>query len=211
MTTVHRDPLVDAYLRRLDAAARDLPAGRRAELSAELEEHIEDALREAGARDEATVRNVLDRLGPPEEIAAAAGASGAPAPEAARAPAAPPTPPPAQPAREAGPGALEVAGMVALALNPVMPAFGFLIAAALVIASGAWSAGEKLVALLLPPLIFALGGFFVVALTANGFNHVLDDGGLGPFEVGALAAGNFFSGLIAALFLYSRLPRSPRT
>ena len=45
--------------------------------------------------------------------------------------------------------------MVALALNPVMPAFGFLIAAALVIASGAWSAGEKLVALLLPPLIFA--------------------------------------------------------
>ena len=81
MTTVHRDPLVDAYLRRLDAAARDLPAGRRAELSAELEEHIEDALREAGARDEATVRNVLDRLGPPEEIAAAAGASGAPAAE----------------------------------------------------------------------------------------------------------------------------------
>ena len=101
--------------------------------------------------------------------------------------------------------------MVALALNPVMPAFGFLIAAALVIASGAWSAGEKLVALLLPPLIFALGGFFVLALTANGFNHVLDDGGLGPIEVGALAAGNFFSGLIAALFLYSRLPRSPRT
>ena len=102
--------------------------------------------------------------------------------------------------------------MVALALNPVMPAFGFLIAAALVIASGAWSAGEKLVALLLPPLIFALGGFFVVALTANGFNRVLDDGGLGPFEV-RRARGRqlLLRPDRRALPLYSRLPRSPRT
>ena len=39
----------------------------------EIEEHVEVALAEAGD-DEAAVRNVMERLGQPEEIAAAAGA-----------------------------------------------------------------------------------------------------------------------------------------
>ena len=108
MTTVHRDPLVDAYLRRLDAAARDLPAGgARGSFSCRLrQEHIEDALREAGARDGLPdLRHVLDRLGPPATPPPAAGAERRLAPEApAPAPAAPSTPPPTAPAREACPG-----------------------------------------------------------------------------------------------------------
>ncbi len=69
MTTMRRDPLVDDYLRRLEAAAGDLPRERRKELVAEIEEHVEAALAESGD-DKPAVRDVLERLGSPEEIAA---------------------------------------------------------------------------------------------------------------------------------------------
>ena len=59
------------YLAALDAAAEPLDLERRAELVAEIREHIDLALSEAGARDEATVREALARLGPPDEIVAA--------------------------------------------------------------------------------------------------------------------------------------------
>ncbi|HVD28873.1 MAG TPA: DUF4190 domain-containing protein [Mycobacteriales bacterium] len=90
---MHTDPLVADYLGRLDVAAAGLPPDRRAELLAEIRGHIDDALREAGRTDEATVRNVLDRLGPPEEIAAEA-AEGAASPAPVAAPGGPAGPPP---------------------------------------------------------------------------------------------------------------------
>ena len=69
---VHADPQVDDYLRRLDAAASALPAHRRDELISEIRDHLQEGLRQAPAGDETAVRNLLERLGPPEEIAAAA-------------------------------------------------------------------------------------------------------------------------------------------
>jgi hypothetical protein len=69
---VHTDSLVDDYLRRLDAAASALPAHQRDELVSEIRDHLQEALRQIPAGDQAAVRNVLERLGPPEEIAAAA-------------------------------------------------------------------------------------------------------------------------------------------
>lgn len=69
---VNTDPLVDDYLRRLGAAASTLPAHRRDELISEIRGHLQEALRQAPASDEATVRNVLERLGTPEEIVDAA-------------------------------------------------------------------------------------------------------------------------------------------
>lgn len=69
---VHADPLVDDYLRRLDAAASALPAYQREELVSQIRDHLQEALRQTPAGDKAAVRNVLERLGPPEEIAAAA-------------------------------------------------------------------------------------------------------------------------------------------
>jgi hypothetical protein len=69
---MHTDPLVDDYLRRLDAAASALPAHRRDELVSQIRDHLQEALRQVPAGDKAAVRNVLERLGPPEEIAAAA-------------------------------------------------------------------------------------------------------------------------------------------
>lgn len=65
------EALVRDYLGRLEAAASPLPADRRAELVGEIRAHIELALAESERTDEATVRNVLERLGSPDEIIAA--------------------------------------------------------------------------------------------------------------------------------------------
>ena len=65
------ETLVRDYLGRLETVSASLPVERRGELLAELREHIELALAEAGSSDEATIRNVLQRLGSPDEIVAA--------------------------------------------------------------------------------------------------------------------------------------------
>ena len=80
---VRTDPLVDDYLRRLDAAAAGLPAHRRQELAGEIRDHLQEALRQVPAADTAAVRNELERLGTPEEIAAAATDPPRPGPPAA--------------------------------------------------------------------------------------------------------------------------------
>jgi hypothetical protein len=119
MTTVQTDRLVDDYLSRLEEAAAHLQRSRRAELIAEIREHIEAALREEDAAGEVAVRNVLERLGPPEEIVEAA------------------EPPP--PTEQAPAGRLEVAAMVTL----VVPFIGWLFGIAMVLISRAWSNREK--------------------------------------------------------------------
>jgi uncharacterized membrane protein len=63
-------PLAETFLRRLEQAARVLPRHGRTELVAEIRSHFESGLR-TGAT-EAEVRHVIDELGPPEEILAAA-------------------------------------------------------------------------------------------------------------------------------------------
>jgi len=73
MLAVNVERLVDDYLRRLETAATGLALDDRAELVAEIREHIHSALRTADGPEEVAVRNVLERLGPPEEIAGAAG------------------------------------------------------------------------------------------------------------------------------------------
>jgi HAAS len=70
MTSMQTDRLVDEYLSRLEEAAAHLQRSRRAELIAEIREHIEAALREEEAAGEVAVRNVLERLGSPLEVAA---------------------------------------------------------------------------------------------------------------------------------------------
>lgn len=72
MTTVDNEtPIVRDYLGRLRAAGWGLAPARRDELVAEVGEHIDEALRAesaAGRQGEVVVRNILERLGPPEEI-----------------------------------------------------------------------------------------------------------------------------------------------
>ena len=60
------------YLAALEVAASGIPAERRAELVADVRDHIDYALAEAGGGgDEATVRDILYWLGSPAEIVAA--------------------------------------------------------------------------------------------------------------------------------------------
>ncbi len=133
MTIMETDRLVDDYLGRLEKAAAHMQRSRRAELIAEIREHIETALREEEAASEVAVRNVLERLGPPEEIVDAA------EPE----PAAPPV----------RTGKLEFAALLAL----VFPFIGWLGGIALVLVSKAWTNRDKAVGIalaLLPALAF---------------------------------------------------------
>jgi hypothetical protein len=184
MTTMQRDPLVDDYLRRLDAAAAGLPRERRAELVEEIEQHVDEALGDAGAHDESTVRNVLERLGTPEEIAAAAGP--APAPERGR---------------------LELAALIVLSVSFILPVIGYLIGARLVLASKVWDGRDKFLALLIPPVV-VLGGAVVVMIgSASIANGDTFDSGLGPVEIAVLLA-NVFSGFAAASYLSARLRRT---
>ena len=68
--TRHRE--VGEYLRRLQRSMADLPAERREEILAEIEEHIAEDLAEDPAATDADVRNVLERVGDPDDIAAEA-------------------------------------------------------------------------------------------------------------------------------------------
>lgn len=63
---------VGEYLRRLQRSMADLPAQRRDEILGEIEEHIASGLAEFPAPTDADVRNVLERMGDPADIAAEA-------------------------------------------------------------------------------------------------------------------------------------------
>jgi hypothetical protein len=125
MHAMDTDRLVDDYLRRLQHAASHMQRARRSELVAEIRGHIETALRQEPAAGEAAVRNVLERLGPPEDIVEAAE---------------PPSPHGEQPA-----GKLEITALVAL----IVPFIGWLIGTVLVVASRVWSRRDKLIGALL--------------------------------------------------------------
>lgn len=67
------DVLIHEYLGRIEAGAAELAPARRAELVADLREHIAMGLAEEAPLDETAVRRVLARMGAPEEILAAEG------------------------------------------------------------------------------------------------------------------------------------------
>ncbi len=138
------DPLVGDYLGRLDAAAWMLPPDRRRELGEEVREHIVAALASAGNRDEATIRNVLDRLGPPEEIIAAeVSPGGQSAPMLAQAPIGPGVGRP-------GLGGLEIVALLLLTVGAILlPFVGPLIGLVFVWMSSYWTRNQKLIATLI--------------------------------------------------------------
>jgi hypothetical protein len=124
MTTT-ADTLVDNYLRDLKAELRDLPAPRQREILSEVGEHITEARAAQDSQSEAAIRTVLERLGDPADIAAAARERfGLPA----------------KPTRQATPW-LEVIALVALAV----PFFGWVVGVVLVWVSQRWTTRDKLI------------------------------------------------------------------
>ena len=190
MNKMQSHRLVEDYLRRLDRAAAHLQRARRLELVSEIRQHIESALGEEEAANDAAVLNVLERLGRPEEIVEAAD----------------PDPRPV-----ARPGWLEITALVAL----VVPFLGWLVGIVLVAASSVWSRRDKVVggALLLLPLLL-LGLSFTSSIGTSGMEESVppgDDrpvglkepgpsGGPGPAELYLFGAG-----VPSAVFLGWRL------
>ena len=85
---------------------------------------------------------------------------------------------------------------------------GYLIGAGLVLASSAWDGREKIVGLVIPPLVVLVGAIVVLAGSASVADGESFDSGLGPVEIAVLAA-NLLSGLAAAAYLSFRLDRPP--
>lgn len=138
-------PLVADYLARLDAMSAGLAPVRRAELRAEIAEHLAAAL-PPGVED-AEVHEVLDRLGDPADIVAA---------EDGQAPPAAAWAPPASPW-----GPLEIAAVALLSVGLVLlPVVGPLLGLLLAWASSRWTLREKAVAsawTLLPAMLLFVG------------------------------------------------------
>jgi hypothetical protein len=188
MTTTH--PLADEYLKRLDRAARALPRHEREELLADVRTHLE-----AGLSPDATevdVRNLLDGLGPPEAIVAAAS--------------------PERPSVQRG--AREVCALLLL-VTGFPPVIGWLAGVGLLLWSPLWSARQKLLAILVWPggYVVALGIGLVVspAACSPGGRPVgapADCVSAGPsvltFVVAALVV---LAPLVAAAYLYREAGR----
>ena len=128
------------YLNDLDRALRDLPRDRRHEIVADIGSHIDSALADIPMPSPAAVDQILDNLGTPETIAAAAFA--------------------AMPPTKTRIALREVTTIVLLLIGGlVLPVIGWLIGAVMLWTSTAWRVKDKTIATLLLP-----GGMLVPVL-----------------------------------------------
>ncbi|MFN8052582.1 MAG: hypothetical protein U0Q22_14140 [Acidimicrobiales bacterium] len=167
MTTLN-EPLVENYLRDVSDALRAADPERRNEILEQIEDHILSASADLAPGDDAGLRTVLERLGPPADIATAAGVSPYDAPAAPPVTAAPsaPTSPPAPT------GTAERWALVAFALSPILCLVGWVVGVVLLWTSRMWTTRHKVVGTVatLPfALLIVLSGlvFTVSARTAS--------------------------------------------
>ena len=144
---ISADNAIQDYLRLLERAAADLPGDRRQDLLMGIREHIAAARAAGVASDEAEVRTLLDRLGEPCDIVAAA----------------------CEDDRVTGGGGprrsgttLELAAVLMLTAGSFVPVVGWLVGVVLLWTSRLWRLREKVLGTLVVPLgpggILLLGG-----------------------------------------------------
>ncbi|MFG2196061.1 HAAS signaling domain-containing protein [Streptomyces sp. NPDC048639] len=165
------------YLAELERAAAALPPNRRAELLTDVRSHIDVAQAEAradsaaGTDDDAAVRTILNHLGDPQEIVAAAlsdlpAAAESDLPAVAKADGAPRT---ASAAREAAALILLILGGMLFWVFPVVPQVGWFVGLVLLCLSRRWTVGDKLIGaagIALPPLLLTGGMLFATSTTS---------------------------------------------
>jgi hypothetical protein len=194
MTTDTLHPLAAEYLKRLRRAARRLPPERRAELVAEIESHLAEALDPLATEPEA--RNALERLGAPEAIVAAE-QPGPDKPVTAR-------------------GTKEMAAILLLLFGGFIAGFGWLVGVILLWGSSAWTRREKWIGTLVTPGGLALP-FFIVGMTSlssescvstrNGHEHCTTAGG-GHITWIVISAILVLAPIASAMYLANRARRA---
>ncbi len=132
------DKLVERYLKHLEVELDDLPRDRRREIVDEIAGHIAEARAGLEHETEADVRNILEGLGDPADIA-----------EDARERFEVQPPAPAPPYK---PGWMEVAALVLLLVGGlIVPLVGWLIGVVLLWVSNAWNVRDKIIGTLFVP------------------------------------------------------------
>jgi hypothetical protein len=133
--TTQKERLMDDYLERLHHSLRDIPASQRETIISEIVTHIDDAFDAEPDDSEASLRNVLERVGDPEEIASEA-----------RDRFEIPTPTPSW---------RETAALVLLLVGGFLYFIGWIVGVVLLWSSDVWSTRQKIIGTLVVP-----GGLF---------------------------------------------------
>ena len=200
------DKLVEDYLDRLERELADFPTARRREFVQEISEHIAETRAGLESESEADIRNLLDRMGDPADIAAEA--RGAPVETGAAA-----TP------VERRSGALDIAALILLLIGGVVvPVIGWLVGVVLLWISSAWTARQKLLGTLVVPGGLALPvGLLVVATSGSsciqepipgaGVQPVCSSGGNSGQIVGSIVVALLAAASIATIVYLSRRMR----
>lgn len=161
------DELIRDYVKRLDEAAATLSAKRRAELVDEVREHIDAAIAARGEPGEADVRNILERLGAPEEIVAAefdTNAHGAAIPSA--------------PMDRARFGLVEVAALMLVTIGAfALPLIGPAVGIGLTWMSSVWSPRQKALVTGLAVVVFVVP---ILGLAVSGASGSTLESTIGP-------------------------------
>jgi uncharacterized membrane protein len=142
------DELINEYLDRLEEELADFPSSRRRELVQEISDHIAEARVSLEREDEASIRNLLERIGDPAEIASEAGAAPEPDPVVA----ASETSVSAAVVEERHAGAVEIGALILLLIGGlILPVVGWIIGVILLWVSSAWTVPQKLLGTLVVP------------------------------------------------------------
>jgi len=150
------DTLVNDYLDQLEAELADFSSARRRELVQEIAEHIAEARTSLEVESEAEIRNLLDRLGDPAEIAAEA-----------RGPEQPAEPAPTVVVERRTSG-LDIAALALLLVGGlVLPVVGWIVGVVLLWISSTWTIGQKILGTLVVPGGLALPLGLTVLATSS--------------------------------------------
>jgi len=151
------DKLVERYLKHLEVELDDVPRDRRREIVDEIAGHIAEARAGLEHETEADVRNILDGLGDPAEIAEDA---------RERFDVRPPVPTAAY-----KPGWMEIGALIMLLVGGVViPIVGWLVGVILLWLSNAWNVRDKLIGTIFVPggLGLSILLFFMTATLESG-------------------------------------------
>jgi hypothetical protein len=176
--TYNPEPEIGRYLERLSKATRDLPKARRRELVAEIEQHIRDALVETPVDNQAEMLTLLDRIGEPDEIVAAASGT----PKATRA------------------TTMETWAIILLLIGGFLWAVGWIAGVVLLWSSSLWTTRDKLIGTLIVPGGLAAGvfGYFFMG-------HIAGDEIVGNVLTGIVGALLLLGPIWTSIYLGRRL------